>query len=173
MEKKKPVKERVKEKAAAVKAKLKGSKPAAAKCCVAAMLALALVGCMETMPASRATTASYRIDVTLKVADGAKGNTFNVPFTIGDGALASADSAGSTETQTSTPTMDIKPDTNIEVPVNKSGGGAQSVGSVLGDAAAAAVKGLMSKSATSGSEATCADGSCTDGSCADGSCTPK
>jgi hypothetical protein len=69
--------------------------------------------------------------------------------------------------------MDIKPDTNIEVPVNKSGGGAQSVGSVLGDAAAAAVKGLMSKSATSGSEATCADGSCTDGSCADGSCTPK
>ena len=36
MEKKKPVKEKVKEKAAAVKAKLKGSKPAAAKCCAAA-----------------------------------------------------------------------------------------------------------------------------------------
>ena len=34
MEKKKPVKEKVKEKAAAVKAKLKGSKPAAAKMAV-------------------------------------------------------------------------------------------------------------------------------------------
>lgn len=183
MEKKKPVKEKVKEKAAAVKAKLKGSKPAAAKCCVAAMLALALVGCMETMPASRATTASYRIDVTLKVADGAKGNTFNVPFTIGDGALASADSAGSTETQTSTPTMDIKPDTNIEVPVNKSGGGAQSVGSVLGDAVATGIGKLMgggkadaATASTAKAEtatATCTDGSCTDGTCSDGSCTPK
>ena len=57
MEKKKPIKDKVKEKAAAVKAKLKGSKPAAAKCCVAAMLALAITGCTTATPASRAASA--------------------------------------------------------------------------------------------------------------------
>ena len=168
MEKNKPVKDKIKEKAAAVKAKLKGSKPAAAKCCILATLSFALVGCMETMPASRATTASYRIDVTLKVDEGAKGNTFNMPFTLGDGALASADSAGSTETQTATPTMDIKPDTNIEVPVNKSGGGAQSVGSVLGDAVASGIGKLMGGDVKTGATAAAATSS---SECANGSCT--
>ena len=175
MGKNKPVKDKIKEKAAAVKAKLKGAKPAAAKCCILAALSLALVGCLDTAPASRATTANYRIEVAVKVADGARGNTFNVPFTIGDGALASADSAGSTETQTATPTMDVKPDIDVEVPVNKSGGGAQSVGSVLGDAAASAVKGLMSKGTdakTDAKQPACADGSCTTDACTDGSCTP-
>ena len=53
----------------------------------------------------------------------------------------------------------------MSVPVNKSGGGAQSVGSVLGDAAASAVKGLMSKGTdakTDAKQPACADGSCTD-----------
>ena len=171
MGKNKPVKDKIKEKAAAVKAKLKGTKPAAAKCCILAAFSLALVGCLDTAPASRATTASYRIDVTLKIDDGSKCGTVNMPFTLGDGALASADSAGSTETQTATPTMDVKPDVDVSVPVNKSGGGAQSVGSVLGDAAAAAVKGLVGgKDAKT--DAACADGSCTDGACTDGSCSP-
>lgn len=184
MTKKKPVKDKIKEKAAAVKAKLKGAKPAAAKCCILAALSLALVGCLDTAPASRATTASYRIEVAVKVADGARGNTFNVPFTIGDGALASADSAGSTETQTATPTMDVKPDIDVEVPVNKSGGGAQSVGSVLGDAVATGIGKLMEGGGKTGAAAsattkaaaaatTCADGSCTDGACVDGACNPQ
>ena len=178
MTKKKPVKDRIKEKAAAVKAKLKGAKPAAAKCCILAALSLAIVGCMDTAPASRATTANYRIDVTVKMDEGAKCGTVNMPFTLGDGAFASADSAGSTETQTATPTQDIKPDTNIDIPINKSGGGAQTVGSVLGDAAASAVKGMFSKSGTDNANAAstqktenCADGSCTTGNCTDGNCT--
>ena len=93
----------------------------------------------------------------------------------------SLESSGSeTFGQTQTPTQDIKPDTNIEIPINKSGGGAQTVGSVLGDAAASAVKGLMSKAASTdtksqstatGAKADCADGSCTTGNCTDGNCT--
>lgn len=113
----KTIKDKIKAKAKAtkekVKGKLKGAKKAKAVA-VLAVAALALSGCLDTAPASRATTANYRIDVTVKVDDGAKGNTFNLPFTIGDGALASADSAGSTETQTTTPTMDIKPDLDIK-----------------------------------------------------------
>ena len=152
------IKSKVKAKAKAVKAKLKGAK----KCAVALAVAALAAGCMETQPASRATTASYRIDVTLKIDEGSKCGTVNMPFTLGDGALASADSAGSTETQTATPTMDVKPDVDVSVPVNKSGGGAQSVGSVLGDAAAAAVKGLVGGKDATPSPAACADGSCTD-----------
>ena len=86
-------------------------------CAVAFALVLAatMCGCLDTAPASRATSASYRIDITLKVADGARGNTFNLPLTMGDGALASADSEGSTETQTITPTQttDVKPDVDL------------------------------------------------------------
>ena len=65
---------------------------------------------METQPASRATTATYG-DIIVKIGDDAHDNS--VTITLGDGALASADSAGSTETQTATPTMDIKPDIDV------------------------------------------------------------
>ena len=74
---------------------------------------MALVGCSTATPASRATTASYEINVKLCLDEGAKGNTVNLPFTFGDGALASADSSGSTETQTATPTIDVKPDIDV------------------------------------------------------------
>lgn len=82
---------------------------------LALILAATMCGCLDTAPASRATSANYRIDITLKVADGARGNTFNLPLTMGDGALASADSEGSTETQTITPTQttDVKPDIDL------------------------------------------------------------
>lgn len=93
---------------------------------LAAAAALAACGCMETQPASRATTATYG-DITVEIAEGARSNIVRV--TIGDGALASADSTGSTETQTATPTMDVKPD--IDVKYNDATG-----------TAAAAVKGV-------------------------------
>ena len=187
---KKPAKDRVKEKAAAVKAKakaVKGKIKGAAKCAVAFALLLALAGCATSDPASRLTKAEYG-DIKVCVDEHARDVTVNI--TIGDGAIASADSAGSTETMTANPTNDVKPDTNIDVPINKASG-AQSVGSVLGDAAAAGIKGLMSKSqvgsdsvkAESDSAATsrqsqtsqsdCPDGSCTTGVCTDGTCTPE
>ena len=173
---KKPTKDRVKEKAAAVKAKakaVKGRMKAAAKCAVAFALVLVFAGCATSDPASRLTKAEYG-DIKVCVEENVRDVTVNI--TIGDGAIASADSAGSTESITASPTNDVKPDTNIEIPVNKSGGGAQTVGSVLGDAAASAVKGLFSKSGTDGTASTqkaenCADGSCTTGSCTDGNCT--
>ena len=181
---KKPTKDRVKEKAAAVKAKaksVKGRMKAAAKCAVAFALLLAFAGCATSDPASRLTKAEYG-DIKVCVEENVRDVTVNI--TIGDGAIASADSAGSTESITASPTNDVKPDTNIDVPINKASG-AQSVGSVLGDAVVSAVKGAFGKDGTTAAAtpaaaadsaqktATCTDGSCTDGSCADGSCTPK
>ena len=93
----------------------------------------AICGCSTATPASRATTASYEINVKLCLDEGAKGNTVNLPFTFGDGALASADSSGSTETQTATPTLDIKPDVNVNYAqgggiTNRGTGGAKASG---------------------------------------------
>lgn len=179
---KKPTKDRVKEKAAAVKAKaksVKGRMKAAAKCSVAFALLLVFAGCATSDPASRLTKAEYG-DIRVCVEENVRDVTVNI--TIGDGAIASADSAGSTESITASPTNDVKPDTNIDVPINKASG-AQSVGSVLGDAAASAVKGLMSKAASTSTDtksqsaaadakADCADGSCSDGTCTTGTCNP-
>ena len=91
--------------------------------------------------------------------------------------LANDGSETVSPTATATPTMDVRPDIDVEVPVNKSGGGAQSVGSVLGDAAASLIKGVVDKGSTASAGASsttlpCTDGNCTDGSCADGSCNP-
>lgn len=174
---KKPAKDRVKEKAAAVKAKakaVKGKIKGAAKCAVAFALLLALAGCATSDPASRLTKAEYG-DIKVCVDEHARDVTVNI--TIGDGAIASADSAGSTETMTANPTNDVKPDTNIDVPINKASG-AQSVGSVLGDAAAAGIKGLMSKSqvgsdsvkAESDSAATSRQSQTSQSDCPDGIC---
>ena len=181
MGKNKPVKDKIKEKAAAVKAKLKGAKPAAVKCCILAALSLALVGCLDTAPASRATTASYRIEVAVKVADGARGNTFNMPFTLGDGALASADSAGSTETQTATPTLDVKPDVNLNYAqgggiTNRGTGGAKASGAAgilesLTAEGLAALKDYVTGRKTGTVTLQKKDGSTVTADCKDGSCT--
>lgn len=88
---------KVKAKVAKVKEKVKG--PATAVAALA--LAAAFAGCMDTNPASRATTAN----VTINVRNEAGSNT--VAVTVRDVAQASADSAGSTETQTATPSMSI------------------------------------------------------------------
>ena len=120
------MKESIKAKGAAVKAKLKGMKDKAkgAKQC-AAVLAFALcgallTGCMDTNPASRQNSNAFGdIEPTVKVVLGeyAVSNTVAVTVntTLGDGVLASADSAGSTETQTATPTQttDVKPDVDL------------------------------------------------------------
>ena len=172
-------KEKLRAKIKAAKAKLaRKVKTAAlvAKTVLAAFsLAVVCGGCAEAYPASRATTASYDIDVRVSVDEGVRSTTVNIPFTFGDGALASADSSGSTETQTATPTTDVKPDVDVSVPVNKAGA-AQTLGSTLGDAAAALINGVGSGSSASANKNNggCADGSCSysAGGCADGSCSP-
>jgi hypothetical protein len=143
------MKEGIKAKGAAVKAKLKGMKDKAkgAKKC-AAVLAFALcgellTGCMDTNPASRQNSNAFGdIEPTVKVVIGeyAVSNTVavSVNTTLGDGVLASADSAGSTETQTATPTQttDVKPDLDLHY------NDALSAGASVATSGATAVKGV-------------------------------
>ena len=165
----KNAKAKVAEKTAKVKAnvadKVKKAK-SAARAVVAVALAFAaiLCGCATSEPASRATTARYEFgNIHLD-------NKSTLTITLGDGAIASADSTGSTETMTANPTNDVKPDIDVSVPVNKAGAG-QSVGSVLGDAVAGLLKGSVSGGKSSGgASADCPDGNCSEGACADGSC---
>lgn len=77
-----------------------------------------IAGCMTPEQASRSTNATYG-DMEAKVATdiGEKAHnnavTVDIKVTIGDGAIASADSSGSTESQTQTPTFDISPKTDL------------------------------------------------------------
>ena len=125
-------------------------------------------GCATSDPASRATSATYG-DIVVK-ADNSSNVTVRV--TLGDGAIASADSSGSTETMTATPTntTDIKPD----VDVNTTGGRTAGVLETAVSAGASALVGALSSS-KSGETATAstATNSAASGECADGSCEAK
>ena len=92
----------------------------------------ALCGCSTATPASRATTATY----TFNFDFGEKAKNVNITNKMGDGALASADSSGSTETQTATPTLDVKPDLNVNYAqgggiTNRGTGGASGAAGIL------------------------------------------
>ena len=149
---------------------------------MAAILSLVLYeGCSTATPASRATSASYEINVKVCMDENVKSATVNVPFTFGDGALASADSSGSTETQTATPTLDIKPDINVNYAqgggiTNRGTGGAKASGAagilesltaeglaMLKDYIVNKKSGTVTLSKKDGTTVTadCKDGSCT------------
>ena len=137
----------------------------------------ALCGCSTATPASRATTAQYRIEFSL--GDSARGNT--VTFTFGDGALASADSSGSTETQTATPTLDVKPDVNLNYAqgggiTNRGTGGAKASGAAgilesLTAEGLAALKEYVTGKKSGTVTLQKKDGSTVTADCKDGSCT--
>ena len=183
---KKPVKERVKEKVKAVKKRVKGKVKAA----IALFgVMLFMVGCSTATPASRATTAGYEITVKVSMDEGVKSSTVNIPFTFGDGALASADSAGSTETQTATPTLDIKPDVNLNYAQgggisNRSTGGAgaaaetggasgiiEKLTATLTDEGLAALKSAIANKTNGTVSLQKKDGSTVTAECKDGTCT--
>ena len=190
---KKTTKDKVKAKVAKANAKTKDRvKKAVAKAACALALMFAVAGCLHPgEQAAKSETMNVTIkDSVIAVNIGAKKSTANCAsntvelaesektydVTILSQAQSLESSGSETFGQTQTPTQDIKPDTNIDIPVNKSGGGAQTVGSVLGDAAATAVKGLFTKSGTDTTTSTqktenCADGNCTDGECKDGNCS--
>lgn len=161
---KKSAKERIKGKVKAVKAKVKGKVKAAA---IAAIVCFVL-GCSTATPASRATTATYHF--TFEIGDGAKSVTINT--TLGDGALASADSSGSTETQTATPTVDVKPD--IDVHYNDALAGAttasRGVLAAIGYGADAVLE-LMSNKKSGKVEVTKTDGTPATVECNGGQCS--
>lgn len=174
---KKPVKDRVKAKAKAVKEKMKGkAKIKASVAIMAAILSLVLYeGCSTATPASRATTAEYRIEFSL--GDAARSNT--VTFTFGDGALASADSTGSTETQTATPTLDVKPDINVNYAqgggiTNRGTGGASGAAGILESLTAeglSALKAAIANKTTGKITLQKKDGTTVTADCKDGACT--
>ena len=115
---KKPIKEKVKAKAKATKEKLKGAAKRASALLVLCGFLAALTGCQTPAQASRGTSNEEGdVEPTVKVVIGenATSNTVVVTQTIthGDGAIASADSSGSTESQTQTPTFDISPKTDV------------------------------------------------------------
>ena len=140
----------------------------AAKCAVVLIaLAFVLSGCATADPSSRSTSGEFGdTEPTVKVVfeKGSSNNTATItmPITLGDAAVASADSSGSTETQTASPTntTDIKPKTDVNTTGGRSAG-------VLETAIQAGAKWLTSP----GESASCKDGSCSDGSCKDGSCS--
>lgn len=173
----------MKEKIAAKKVEAKGklaakvkSKKGGACAAVAATLALALAGCMDTNPASRANSNRFgdvEPGVKVVIGENACSNTVSVtvPVTIGDGVLASADSAGSTETQTATPTLDIR--TKIDARYNDaiSGATAASKGVLgsIGDGITAVLDMMQSKK--SGTvQVTKTDGTCATVKCENGQC---
>ena len=199
-EKAKSVKDKIKDKLAKTKAKVKGKLKgtAAAVACL-----LLLAGCMDTAPASRY-TASTIGDITVKnnVDDlrsrpgraatnaietaAVKAPLVSISTTIqlSDVTMASADSDGSTETQTATPTLDVR--TRVDARYNDAIAGATSASkTVLGQIADGATSvldmmlnkksGTVKVTKTDGTEATveCKDGQCSfvAGACADGSCS--
>lgn len=193
---KKPIKEKVKGKAKALKEKLKGAK----KCVAVLAFALCgelLVGCASANPASRANDNNVGdIEPTVKIVfENSSSNTVSVVMktTLGDGLIASADSAGSTETQTATPTLDIR--TKIDARYNDALAAASTTSKgvieSLTEAGANKVLSLMADKSTGtvevqkkdGTTATveCKDGQCSftdsggcsNGACTDGSCEAK
>ena len=120
----------------------------------------AVCGCATSDPASRATSAAYG-DIIVK-ADNSSNITVRV--TLGDGAIASADSSGSTETMTATPTntTDIKPD----VDVNTTGGRTAGVlETAIAAGSSALVNAMTSDKSSESATTSSASAECTDGSC--------
>lgn len=184
---KKPIKEKVKAKAKAVKEKLKGGKAKKAVSLAFLCAFCALAGCMTPGQASRGTSNNEGdVEPTVKVCigDNSHSNTVVVTQTIthGDGAIASADSSGSSESQTQTPTFDISPKTDLHYndALKNATDASRGVLEKLTDSGAQAVLKMMAgkESGTvkveqkDGTTATveCKDGQCS--ICTDGSCSP-
>ena len=183
---KKPTKDKVKEKAKAVKEKVKSKAKRLSAFILCGFLA-ALTGCMTPGQASRGTSNNEGdVEPTVKVCigDNSHSNTVVVTQTIthGDGAIASADSSGSTESQTQTPTFDISPKTDLHYndALKNATDASRGVLETLVDSSAKSVLQMMSEKKTGTVEVTKTDGStatvkCENGQCSfctDGSCTP-
>ena len=187
---KKTVKESVKDKAKAAKGKIKEKLKGAKRACVLFALfaaAAMLTGCQTPNQASRSTNASYddlEPKIVVQIGEGVTNANVNatINMTLGDGALASADSSGSTESQTQTPTFDIRPQTDLRYNDAIAGASSASKGvlETLADTSKDAVLAMMASKQSGMVGVTKKDGTkatvtCTDGQCSiceDGICTP-
>lgn len=172
----------MKEKIEAKKAKAKGKLAAKVKArkaaAVAMFLCAALCGCMDTNPASRSNSnrlGDVEPGVKIVIGEGACSNVVSVtvPVTIGDGVLASADSKGSTETQTATPTLDVR--TKVDARYNDALAGATAASmdvlETLTPAGANAVLKLMNSKETGTVDVVKTDGTTATVKCEDGQCS--
>lgn len=169
----KNIKEKVKAKVAKAKEKVKAKVGKCAKCAVILAALAAVAGCMDTNPASRATSSADKVgDFDFRM-EGCSNCHFAVNFTKGDSALASADSSGSTETQTATPTKttDIRPQTDVNTTGGRSAGVLESMVGAFGTWLATPSGKAAAESAAACPDGKCATGTCADGSCTDGSCS--
>ena len=172
--------EKVTKKIAEKKAKIKGKFALVA---FALSLGVIATGCATSDPSSRSTSGTYGdTEPSVKVVfeKGSHNNTatITVPITIGDAAVASADSSGSTESMTATPTntTDIKPKTDVNTTGGRTAGVLETLIGAFGTwlttpSGKEAISATAPASCTGGD---CKDGNCspcTDGSCSDGSCS--
>lgn len=163
--------EKLKAKITAAKAKIaaKARGKSAAKTSAALVaVALMLAGCSTSEPASRLTRSEVgdlAPSIEINVAEGSSSNTFTITANIklGDGAISSADSSGSTETTTANPTntTDIKPDTDV----NTTGGRSAGVLETLIGAAPSIIKASTGSAGSASTTGECKD--CTTGECKD------
>ena len=174
----KSIKEKIKEKAKAVKEKVKGKGKAKRVASLLAIAALFIAGCMTPEQASRSTRAEVGdVEPTVKIAlgDGCSSNSVSVVIrnTFGDGAIASADSSGSTESQTQTPTFDISPKTDLRYNDAIAGASAASKGvlETLTAAGANKVLSLMADKTTGTVEVEKTDGGTATVKCENGQCS--
>ena len=172
--------EKVTKKISEKKAKIKGK---FALIAFALSLGVIATGCATADPSSRSTSGTYGdTEPSVKVVfeKGSHNNTATItmPITMGDAAVASADSSGSTESMTATPTntTDIKPQTDVNTTGGRSAGVLESLIGAFGTWLTTP-SGKEAVSATAPANCTdgdCKDGNCspcTDGSCSDGSCS--
>lgn len=182
--KKKPVKDVVKAKAAEVKAKVKGIKARVKgkfgkSCAVVAALALAHIvcGCSTADPASRSNENSVGdIEPNVKIVlENSSSNVVNatVMIKLSDGLMASADSKGSTETQTATATTDVKPQTDLRYndAIGAGGNAVSAFVSSLTTEGAALLRDYVTNKKSGKITVTKTDGTTETLDCANGTCT--
>ena len=175
------IKAKVEKKTSGLKDKIKNKvNGKVGKACVAFALLLALAGCHmgEQPTAQRAQTSIFRdnrIDIRVVAATNAVYDAEGNPVAairVDIGGLTQANETSGTETMTAspsnTPTVDVKPDVDVSVPVTKTPMGQAA------DAAGQLIGGLINGATQGGSSSTCPNNGNSSGSdCTDGSCTLK
>lgn len=174
--KKKPVKETVKAKAKAVKQKVKAKVKGCAALVALALFGIALSGCQTPNQASRGTSnenGDFEPSVDVKVNGSSNVVSVVIRNSYGDGAIASADSSGSTESQTQTPTFDIKPDLDVHYndAVGTGGNAVSSFVSSLTSEGFAALRNYVVNKKSGKITVTKKDGTTETLDCVDGNCT--
>jgi hypothetical protein len=145
-----------------------------------AVALVAMSGCQTPNQASRGTSnenGDFEPSVDVKVNGSSNVVSVVIRNSYGDGAIASADSSGSTESQTQTPTFDIRPQTDLRYndALSAASGTSknilESLGSVLTDTGKAKLLSMIESKATGTVTLDKKDGTQAVVKCENGQCT--